>query len=361
MSLDENYQQTVTITVKACTSQPAVPTGITFSKTTGIKLNEEITATAEPEVTSGGAVPAQYNWTIPSDYFDIIGDNDKRVISLKAKAASPEITDAIKVNAHNTCGTSADYSNTTQLSIYNCTDEPAPPGTISFSPSTVDLNGTFTASVPTVSDGTQIPTSYIWTIPAGLTPTGTQTTFVPTITLTGATAGTYVAGSIEVTAKNDCGTSDARNSDSGVTVNPPACPGGFIANGAYSGPDLSLLDGDGTTFAELTATYSFAPSGDLCLASQDLGSPTSMNFSTANDGCADLSTDGSDNWRLPNIAELGNLVGLELQHPLTMLLYWSTTKMANVPATYWSWNFETDGTKSSSIYNSRYVRCVRSL
>jgi hypothetical protein len=194
MSLDENYQQTVTIRVKECTSKPDVPTGITFSKETGIKLNEEITATAEPEVTSGGAVPTQYNWTIPTAYFDITGGNDTRVITLKAKAASASITNAIKVNAQNTCGTSADYSNTTQLSIYNCTDKPAIPGTISFSPSTVDLYGTFTASVPTVSTGTQIPTSYTWTIPTGLTPNGTQTTLVPTIELTGAVADTYVAG-----------------------------------------------------------------------------------------------------------------------------------------------------------------------
>ncbi|GHU72946.1 hypothetical protein FACS189413_16740 [Bacteroidia bacterium] len=115
VSLDGNFLQSVNIHVKVCTSKPAVPTGISFSKTSNIKLNESITATATPEVTTGGAVPVQYNWTIPSN-FQVSGDATLRTITLIAKTAGT-ISSGIKVNAQNTCGTSSDYTNTTSIKL----------------------------------------------------------------------------------------------------------------------------------------------------------------------------------------------------------------------------------------------------
>ncbi|MDR1632833.1 MAG: DUF1566 domain-containing protein [Dysgonamonadaceae bacterium] len=454
-SLDGNYQQMVTIDIKACSSQPDAPTGITFSKT-GIKSNEEITATATPEVTSGGTVPAKYNWTIPSDYFDITGGNGTRVITLSAKTASTSITNAIKVNAENTCGTSTDYSNTTVLSI--CTDEPATPETISFSPSSVDLNGTFTASVPEVSTGTQIPTSYTWTIPAGLTPTGSQTTLVPTIeltgtragkydagtikvkatnacgtsdeqtsasavtvcsaapatpgaitlsstsisqysmftasvrevttgtqiptsytwtipdgltptgsqtttttptiTLTGATDGTHVAGTIKVTANNDCGSSDERSSDSDVTVSPVDCSGHFLAQGAYSGqddPPLSFM----ATMSDLT--HFFQADGNLCIAKNDMEYGRSyQSWQDAKDACESLNTNDQSGWRLPNIAELGNLTSHKEEFSLSDQQYASSS--SNGYDTSFLWYFYMNWvTTASGEYYSAAVRCVKSL
>ncbi|MDR2621778.1 MAG: hypothetical protein LBC48_04255, partial [Dysgonamonadaceae bacterium] len=129
-SLDENFRRTVTINVNVCTLAPAVPTGIAFSKTKGIWLGEEITATATPEVTTGGSKPTKYNWTIPTN-FDITAGSATRVITLKAKTAAESITGAIKVIEENDCGASADYSNTTALSIFDCSSIPDQPGTIS--------------------------------------------------------------------------------------------------------------------------------------------------------------------------------------------------------------------------------------
>jgi hypothetical protein len=354
-SLDENYQKTVTITVKACASTPDIPTGITFSKT-GIKLNEEITATATPEVTSGGAVPAQYNWTIPSEYFEITGDNDKRVISLKAIAASPGITDAIKVNAQNTCGTSTTYSNTTALSIFDCTDKPATPDSISFTSSTVAFDSTFTASVPAVTTGTQIPTSYTWTIPTGLTPIDSiTTTTTPSITLTGTQHGTYFAGTIKVKAANDCGTSDEQASDLDVIVSPPACSGIFIPEGAYTGPDTMVIN-DFSSMATVFAAYTWTLTGDLCLAGSDTAD---TGWETAKSLCAAMDADGFSTWRLPNFVEFHKMYDKKAEYGLQQNFYWSSHASTN--STSYAWRPENNSVWISAKSISWGVRCVRSL
>jgi uncharacterized protein (TIGR02145 family) len=90
---------------------------------------------------------------------------------------------------------------------------PETPGTIDLSPTAVNLNGTFTASVPEAT-GPAAPTAYAWTLPIGLN--GTSTT--RTITITGATAGTYNSGTIKVAATNACGTSAEQTSAKAVTV-----------------------------------------------------------------------------------------------------------------------------------------------
>jgi hypothetical protein len=211
--LDEYYRATVTIDVKTCTTVPDAPTGITFSQTAGIKLNEQITAAATPEVTSGGAKPAKYNWTIPDAYFDIIDGHNQRIITLQAKAATSSITDAIKVNAENDCGTSDEYENTTGLTVFDCTDAPDTPGEIEFSVPSVDRGESFTASVPEVTTGT-IPTYYTWILPAGLTGSSTSRT----IEITASAAGIYDEGSIKVTASNDCGESEEMSSTVAMEV-----------------------------------------------------------------------------------------------------------------------------------------------
>jgi uncharacterized protein (TIGR02145 family) len=112
------------------------------------------------------------------------------------------------------------------VTALTCAAAPATPGTITLSGTTVLLNGTFTASITAVSGAT----SYVWTLPAGLT--GTSTT--NSITITGATAAIYAAGTIQVAAKNDCGTSATKNSTSAVSVvtNPGALPEG---SGRFAG------------------------------------------------------------------------------------------------------------------------------
>jgi hypothetical protein len=88
------------------------------------------------------------------------------------------------------------------------------------------MTETITASVSAVPGAT----SYVWTLPTGLT--GTSTT--NSITITGAVEGTYAAGTISVTATNDCGTTAASYSTEAVSVvmNPGLIPAG---SGSFAG------------------------------------------------------------------------------------------------------------------------------
>jgi hypothetical protein len=346
-----------------CAGAPAAPTNINFSKHTGIQLGDEITATAEPLVTTGDKIPTKYNWTIPLDYFEITEGSGTRVIKLKANAAAT-ITDAIKVNAQNDCGTSSNYSNQKTVTILNCSGAPALPGDISFSPESVEFGGTFTATINAVPDAT----SYTWTLTDGLTAISLNTT-APSITITGEKAGTYADGSIKVKANNDCGSSADKSSENAVIVNNPPCAY-IIKDGAYRD---HRIDTDSiikfrdtaklpTPMDELTGTYHFRVTGDLCLAANDQMSPPSTytyNWDDAKKECNDLREYGFSDWRVPNVAELGNLQGASGDKGMLSQYYWSSDRRDGSAAHYWDYVNAVTGEVMQSYKTN--VRCVRSL
>jgi hypothetical protein len=349
-SLDNNVKESVTVNVKVCTSAPDAPTGITFSKTTGIKLNEEITATATPEVKSGGAKPMKYNWIIPGDYFDVISGTNDRIITLKAKAAATSITNTIKVNAENDCGKSADYSNATALSIVDCTTAPATPGSITV-PASVVANKNFTVSIASVSGAT----SYTWNVPSNLTVVSGQNTIE--ITCKANSAGAIAAGAITVTASNDCGTSAAQSSASAMTVI-PACSGYTIANGEFSGPATTTTLSIGDDLSAILSKGFSATGKSLCLAPYDQRNPSSYNWVNGMAQCTSLATDGAS-WRMPNIAELANLQSSCTSYGMSLGNYGCSTERNSLNAWFWRYN------QGSASYGNKtftsYVRCVRSL
>jgi len=104
--------------------------------------------------------------------------------------------------------------------IANGCPTPAAPGTMTLTPAApvLNLNGTFTATVPNVAGMT-----YTWTLPAGLT--GSSPT--NSITITGATTSTYDASAITVTATNSCGATSAARAGTG-TAN--ICVGAALRN-----------------------------------------------------------------------------------------------------------------------------------
>ncbi|MDR2621847.1 MAG: DUF1566 domain-containing protein, partial [Dysgonamonadaceae bacterium] len=334
-----DYSNTTALRILDCSEVPAVPTGITFSKTEGIWLGEEITATATPEVTTGDSKPTKYNWTIPAN-FDITAGSGTRVITLKAKSAAESITGAIKVNAENDCGASAYYSNTTALSIFDCSSIPDQPGTISGNINVT--SGTIqTYEVPAVPG-----VRYTWSLPNGWS--GSSTT--NSITVTAGSSG----GTISVTPVNSCGSGTAR------TLSVATCPGAVITNGAYSGPATSNFGSAATTMAQLTGTYGFAVSGDLCLAVKDQGSPSTYTWTNANTQCSNLNTGDQTGWRLPNIAELGNLQSTRKDYGMNQNYYWSSTGRAT--STYmWRWRYNTSNAYFYDRAVLNYVRCVKSL
>jgi uncharacterized protein (TIGR02145 family) len=92
---------------------------------------------------------------------------------------------------------------------------PTTPGAISFSTLPTNLNDsdTFTASIAPVAGAT----SYVWTLPSGLTGTSTSTSITITVDL----PGLYDESSITVKAVNDCGESNpVAGTDSFCVIKP---------------------------------------------------------------------------------------------------------------------------------------------
>jgi uncharacterized protein (TIGR02145 family) len=109
-------------------------------------------------------------------------------------------------------------------------------------------------------------TTYEWTLPAGLT--GSSTT--RTITITGATAGTYNAKSISVKATNDCGYITATGSGGAITVRD--------CSAAPAKPTLNItattINRTGTTTLECTDVSNGATAYEWTLPSGLTGSST---------------------------------------------------------------------------------------
>jgi hypothetical protein len=139
------------------------------------------------------------------------------------------------------------------------------------------------------------------------------------------------------------------------TVTTVDCPGYIITNGVYSGPTTSTLgNNNGITMSQLTGTYGFAAvsGSSLCLAASDLSSYGT--WGNAKTRCGSLGT----GWRLPNIAELGNLQSSRTSYGMGQY-YWSSTERNS--STAWRWNYVYEATYYLETNLSTYIRCVRSL
>ena len=192
------------ITTLDCSSAPATPGAITGIPAT---INLNATFTASVPAVSGAT---SYIWTLPGG---LTGSSTNNSIIITGATASTYAVGAIKCAAVNACGTSETSNSPAAIKVNACSAAPAQPGAISFSATTINLNATFTASVPAVSGAT----SYAWVLPSGLA--GSSATNA--ITIQGTTAGAKAASGITVTAKNDCGNSAARAGTGTITVIAP--------------------------------------------------------------------------------------------------------------------------------------------
>ena len=226
---------TGTITVKNCTGAPATPDAISGIPAAAINFGATFTATITAVT---GAT--SYAWTLPSG---LTGTSTTNSITITGATAGTYAAGTISVIASNECGNSSSRASTTAVTVNSCSVAPGTPGTISGIPSSaINLNATFTATITAITGAT----SYAWTLPSGLT--GTSTT--NSITITGATAGNYAAGTISVVASNDCGSSSSRASTTAVTVR--SCTGAPATPGAISGiPSVEILNA--TFTASITA------------------------------------------------------------------------------------------------------------
>ncbi|MCL2028611.1 MAG: hypothetical protein FWG79_09040 [Bacteroidales bacterium] len=136
---------------------------------------------------------------------------------------------------------------------------PATPGTITFSPASVCVGDTLTASINAVNDAD----FYTWTTPASMTDDGSDSTTL-TITDAGTTTGSLA---ISVTATNICGTSAARTQNIFVGIAPTI---GTVT------PTISQTTTLNTAFAS-TLTVNPLPTGTPTPTIQWYSSTTATN------------------------------------------------------------------------------------
>jgi hypothetical protein len=181
------------------------------------------------------------------------------------------------------------------------------------------------------------------------------------------------------------------------------CPGVIIKEGEHIGPDLASIPNN-VTYSELLSHYGFSKTGkDLCIyyrdASddgnvrfqfwrEDTGKPGNYNPSKAEKSryavslCGtsigvDAKDLGSGDWRLPNIAELGQMsiaaaVAAPKYNALSSVrdgdvrtidmrsnFYWSNTEFGTESAVFWYYCYT--GTFSFDKTVSRYIRCVKTM
>jgi hypothetical protein len=311
-------------TVTVCLP-PAQPSTISGSASVCSGNNESYSVDDVPGVT--------YTWSVPSGWGAISGQGSNS-ITVTAGSTGGDII----VTPSNSCGEGTAHT----LVVTAVSTVPTQPGTISGTNPTPGTTGL-------IYSVTNVPgVTYTWSVPSGWSITAGEDTNSVTVTA-GASA---VSGNISVTPSNSCGNGTARTRAITVLTPCPGYPGYLITDGAYDGPTTSELNGLGTTMSQLTGSYGFAVSGDLCLAQAD---QSSSLHAWKDAKCSDL----GNGWRLPNIAELGNLQSSRASYGMA-LAYWSSTEESNTYAWYWSYtnSYASYTGKTSIAYR---VRCVRSL
>ncbi|MFN5443221.1 MAG: C10 family peptidase [Crocinitomicaceae bacterium] len=196
----------------------------------------------------------------------------------------------IKLDAIGGCGNTT--SITKQIVVNaNCTSAPNTPGSITGPSSFCVGQSNVTYSIASVSGAT----SYIWTLPSGLTGSSTSNT----ITVTA--SNTPITGNILVQATNGCGTSEA-SSFAIVTVQnvtpsfssvSPICSGTSLStlptssNNSITGTWSPALDNTKTT------TYTFTPTSGQCATATTLtitvNSKVTPSFSSVSPICSGAS------------------------------------------------------------------------
>ena len=184
------------------------------------------------------------------------------------------------------------YNGTKWMSLCECSSAPQTPGTITFTitGATVNLNGTFKASVTPVEGATE----YSWALPPGLS--GNSSTNEINITVTGTTLSAYPGSQITVQAKNACGTSATREGTGSINVttyaNTKKCAT-FTKNNCTTGGTGSALE-----YCVNAATYT-------SMVSQAAADQLAQNEVNAN-GQAYANTNGTCTYTYWNVAKSGS-------------------------------------------------------
>jgi hypothetical protein len=135
----------------------------------------------------------------------------------------------------------------------------------------------------------------------------------------------------------------------------------FFQNKIIQKVNQETIDcGDGTTIAS-----------DKTLCWQKNSQISVSNWDAANNYCENLNLSDKDDWRLPTVQELANVIetnktGLKINEELFPNTfeknYWSSSVYNNNPNMHWFAHFSTGFQGYGYNYNSGYaVRCIRDI
>ncbi len=222
------------------------------------------TVAAVPEATS-------YVWTVPTGVTGMTITGGQGTTSLHVSISAGTVSGDVTCTAINNCGNSV-------TTTYAVTKKPAVPGAIT-GPTSTCAQSTATYSVAPVFGAT----SYIWTLPPGMTASGASNLNSITVNI----AGTFIYGQLKVSAGNACG--NIPGTGIWITGNAPTTPLTLsgpanvcgLTSGTYSIPAVAgasgynwLITGAGNSISGsntgTTVTAILAGPGTISVAATNL-------------------------------------------------------------------------------------------
>ena len=194
-------------TITSASAQVTVTADFIQPDPSAASINSGDTYTFNLGAATGGSGVITYQWQQSAD--GSTGWTNATGISNTQNYTTPALTSKMYYRRQATAATCGGTITSNDAIVTVDCPTPAQPGEMTFVPATpitIDLSGTFTATVPNDAGMT-----YTWSLPTGLT--GTSTT--NSITITGATEGSYDASAITVTATNSCGNASTASAGSG--------------------------------------------------------------------------------------------------------------------------------------------------
>jgi hypothetical protein len=169
---------------------------------------------------------------------------------------------------------------------------------------------------------------------------------------------TPVEGNVTVTAYIDLDNAQKFSIEKTVKFqNRSCCSGNIISKGVWNGDLTTIMNGStGLSFSTVRNYFTQSTTEDLCLApSDESGTPTWADAKTA---CANKTT-GEAYWRLPNVAELGQLQDIRTSYGMQENIYWSVNDRDEQYA--WGWKYDDAYARYGAFGGNLNVRCVRNL
>ena len=194
-----------------------------------------------------------YSWTVPNGMIIVSGQGTTSIfVTWAPQAVSNGIIGSISVTANNSCGAGPASSLAVDINY----TAPVRPSSIS-GPTKLCPGDNGVYSVAPVARAS----SYVWTVPTGMSIISGTGTNVITVDVNGA----YLGGVVSVRAANNCGQSP--NRDRSVTISVPA------ASASISGPATGVCGASGVVYsaaAVVSATgYNWsAPAGATIMSGQ---------------------------------------------------------------------------------------------